>query len=118
MFVKCFFIGYNVFGDYMYIKKNKDILVIKKYNSFFQKLNGFMFKKEANYGIYFKNCNSIHTFFCFFPIDIYLLDKNNNILYVYKNIKKNKIILPKKGVKNIIEIPSGLYDELIIKDDN
>lgn len=110
--------GYNVFGGYMYLRKNNDIFIIKRYENFFNKLNGFMFKKNADYGIYFKNCSSIHTFFCYFPIDIYLLDKDDNILFIYKNVGKNKIIFPKKNVKNIIEIPSYLYDELILKDDN
>lgn len=86
----------------------KDKLMIKIYNNFFDKLKGFMFKKDADYGIYFKNCNGIHTFFCHFPLDIYLLDKNNNVLYSYKNIGKNKIILPKKNVKNVVEIPSNI----------
>ena len=92
---------------------NNNNISIKKYNSFFNKLIGFMFKKSADYGIYFKNCNGVHTFFCYFPLDIFLLDKDDNILYTYKNVGKNKIILPKKHVKNIVEIPSN-----IVKDDN
>lgn len=101
--------GYNVFGDYMYKFENDKEFNIKKYNNFFAKLIGFMFKKEANYGIYFKNCNSVHTFFCYMNLDIYLLDKNNNIIYTYKNVSKNRIILPKKNIKHIIEIPSNLH---------
>lgn len=101
----------------MYIVKNKEKIDIKLYSNFFNKLNGFMFKNKKNYGIYFKNCNSIHTFFCFFPLDIYLLDKNNNILYTYKNVGKNKIILPKKNVKNVLELPTESYDYFILKDD-
>ena len=102
----------------MYTINNNKKIIIKEYKNFFKKLRGFMFKKEANYGIYFKNCNSIHTFFCYFPLDIYFLDKNNNILYTYKNINKNKIILPKKNVKHTIEIPTGLCDKLNLKDGN
>lgn len=102
----------------MYTIYNNKKIIIKEYESFFKKLSGFMFKKRADYGIYFKNCNSIHTFFCYFPIDIYFLDKNNNILYTYKNVGKNKIILPKKDVKNTIEIPTGLCDKLNLKDGN
>lgn len=101
----------------MYIKNKDKKITILYYDSFFKKLSGFMFKKKEDYGIYFKNCNSIHTFFCFFPLDIYLLDDNNNILFSYKNVKANKIILPKKKVKNIIEVPSGLCNELNLKDD-
>lgn len=92
----------------MYIDIDGKKILIKKYNNFFDKLRGFMFKKSADYGIYFKNCNGIHTFFCYFPLNIYLLDKNNNVLYTYNNLGKNKIILPKKGVKNIVEIPYNI----------
>lgn len=100
------------------ILHNKDIdIEVKYYHSFFQKLIGFMFQKRKNYAIYFKNCNSVHTFFCFFLLDIYLLDKDNHILYTYKNIGPNRIILPKKNVSNIIEIPSNLIDNFTIKDD-
>lgn len=102
----------------MYTIYNNKKIIIKEYKSFFKKLGGFMFKNKADYGIYFKNCNSIHTFFCYFPIDIYFLDKDNNILYTYKNVRKNKIILPKKDVKNTIEIPTGLCDKLNLKDGN
>ena len=95
----------------MYTIYNNKKIIIKEYKSFFKKLGGFMFKKKADYGIYFKNCNSIHTFFCYFPSDIYFL-------YTYKNVRKNKIILPKKDVKNTIEIPTGLCDKLNLKDGN
>lgn len=117
MFVKCFLLGYNIFGDYMYIVKNNQKINVKYCNNFFNKCIGFMFQKRKNYALYFKNCNSIHTFFCFFPIDVYLLDKNNNILYSYYNLKRNKIILPKKGVENILEVPSNLIKNFTIKDD-
>lgn len=118
MFVKCFLLGYNVFGDVMYILENNTKIPVKYCNNFINKGIGFMFQKRKNYALYFHNCNSIHTFFCFFPLDVYLLDKNNHILYSYCNLKKNKIILPKKNVKNILEIPSNMVKDFILKDDN
>lgn len=72
---------------------------------FKQRLIGFMFKKNADYGLIFPNCNSIHTFFMKMNIDVLMLNKNNEILYVYNNLKPNKIILPKKNVSKVIELP-------------
>ena len=77
---------------------------IKHYDKYFEKLKGLMFKKNFNYGIRLKT-NGIHTFFMKENIDVYLTDKNNKILYIYKNLKPNKIILPKKGVFYTYEFP-------------
>ena len=64
-----------------------------------------MFKKSFNYGLCFPNCNSIHTFFMKESIDVIMTDKDYNILYIFNNLKPNKIILPKKNVYYTFEIP-------------
>ena len=79
------------------IYKNKDI-EIKICNRFKDRLLGLMFKKKINYGLCFPKCNSIHTFFMKQNIDIFMADKNNKIIYVKKNLKPFKIILPQKNV--------------------
>ena len=78
--------------------------------SFFSRLRGFMFKRNINYAILFDRCNSIHTFFMKENIDVIMCDNDNNILYFYKDLPKNKIILPKKGVRKVFEIPKGYFD--------
>lgn len=84
---------------------NKKINIIEC-KSFYSRLKGFMFtKKEIDYGLLFDKCSSIHTFFMFQPIDVLLLDKNNNIIKKYESFGKNKIILPKKSVKKVLELP-------------
>ena len=93
----------------MKIMSNKQIYNLKECNKFSQKLIGFMFKKEKlDYGLLFDNC-SIHTFFCFQPLDIIMIDKDNKIL-MYDNVKPNKIILKKKNIKYIIEFSHNLLD--------
>ena len=90
------------------IYNNQEIELINC-KTFFQRLMGFMFKKSANYALLFNKCNSIHTFFMKMNIDVIMCDKNNNILYIYNNIKPNKIILPKKKVSKTIEIPTNIF---------
>lgn len=82
----------------------KDIK-IKNCNNFFNRLLGLMFKKNIDYALCFPKCNSIHTFFMFNPIDVIMTDKDYNILYIFKNVKPNKIILPKKNVYYTFEFP-------------
>lgn len=74
---------------------------------FKMRLLGFMFKKNINYGLLFKNCRSIHTFFMKDKIDVLLTDKEDNIIKTYKNLSKNKIIIVSKIVKNIYELPKN-----------
>lgn len=91
-------------------------IVIKKANTFFKKFLGFMGKKNFDYGIIFKNTNSIHTFFMKENIDIIGINKNNEIIYKASNIPKNKVIVIKNPIKNtsIIELPANTSKSLKI----
>lgn len=79
-------------------------------DTFLKRLLGLAFKKEIVNSIKFENCNSIHTFFMKCPIDVYLVDKSNKILYIYKSLKKNRIILPRKGVYSVYETKVNKYN--------
>ncbi len=99
----------------MVLKYRDKTINIKYCNHFFSRFKGMMFlKQKSNIGYLFNKCNSIHTFFCFQKLDIYMLDKDFNILYVYKNIKPFRVILPKRNVYYTLEFSSGVYnfDEL------
>ena len=74
---------------------NKDI-DLYECKSFFSRLKGFMFTKNIDKALLFDRCNSIHTFFMKENIDVIMCDKDNKVLYDYKDLTKNKIILPKK----------------------
>ena len=69
-----------------------------------------MCKKNINYALLFNHCNSIHTFFMKENIDVILCDKDNNILYYYNNLSRNKVILPKKNVSKVYELPVNYFD--------
>ncbi len=94
----------------MYIVKDNIKLKIKTCNNLFNRFIGFMFKKKITYGLCFPKCNSIHTFFMFKPIDVIMTDKDYNVLYIYNNLKPNKIILPKKNVYYTFELPINRFD--------
>ena len=94
----------------MIIEKSNQKLNIKVCNNIFNRFMGFMFKKNINYGLCFPKCNSIHTFFMFNSIHIIMTDKDYNILYIYKNLKPNRIILPKKNVYYTFELPINMFE--------
>jgi len=91
------------------IYENKELNLIEC-KTFFSRFLGFMFKKNINYSLLFNNCNSIHTFFMKENIDVIMCDKDNKILYFYKNLAKNKIILPKKNVYKVYETPNNYFN--------
>lgn len=91
----------------IYNAKSIDLYVCK---SFFSRLKGFMFTRNINRALLFDKCNSIHTFFMKTNIDVIMCDKNYKVLYFYKNLPKNRIILPKKNVYTVIETPSNYFN--------
>ena len=90
----------------MYIIINNKKIKLVKATSFFTRLKGFMFKKNIDYSICFPRCNSIHTFFMKEEIDVLMTDKENNILKIWSNVKKNKILF-EKSAYNTYEFPKG-----------
>lgn len=82
----------------MYVEINDKKVNIIKYSSFKDKLIGLMFKKKKINNIYlFNKCKSIHTFFMKQNIDICMLDKDNKIVLLRRNVSKNKIIYHRKA---------------------
>ena len=93
-----------------------DKIKIYEAKTFKQRLLGLMFKKNIDYCLLFKKCNSIHTFFMKEKIDVVMTDKNNKVIYIKKNMKKNRIILPKKNVYYTYEFPNNFIKDLKIND--
>lgn len=94
----------------MIIIKSKKSINVKFCRNFFDRFKGFMFKKNIDKCLCFPKCNSIHTFFMIKPIDVIMTDKDYNILYIYKNFKPFKLILPKKNVYYTFEFPINEFN--------
>ena len=69
-----------------------------------------MMCKNINHALLFDICNSIHTFFMISNIDVIMCNKDNVILYYYKNVSPNRVILPKKGVTRVYEVPVNYFN--------
>ncbi len=77
---------------------------LKNAKNFKDRLLGLMFKKNINYCLCFKKCNSIHTFFMKENIIVVFTDKNKKILKI-KNTPKNRILFC-KGAYYTYEFPN------------
>lgn len=85
-------------------KEYKDVYVAE---SFFERFKGLMLlPKEKSFNLLIKNCNSIHTCFMKFNIDVFCLDKEFKLIKVHKNVKPFRFILPVKNCCHIFEIKS------------
>ena len=91
----------------MILKLKDNNIEIKMCQLFKDKLLGLMFKRNISSGICLRKCRSIHTFFMKEDIDVIMTDKYYKVLYIYNNLKRNRIILPKKNVYYTFELPSG-----------
>lgn len=100
----------------MKLKLNNQEIEIKKATHFKDRLLGLMGKTNINYGILFAECNAIHTFFMKENIDVIGLNENNQVIYIYRDVPKNKIVKvsdePKKT--SILELPKNTSQKLYI----
>lgn len=81
--------------------------------SFFSRMLGLLTRPglEADQALVITKCNSIHTFFMRFDIDVVFLDDENNVIRLEKQVKSAKYISPVKSAKCVIEFSSGVIDK-------
>jgi len=75
----------------------------------FSRAKGLLGKKELKIGaaLILKPCNSIHTFFMRFPIDVLFLDKNNLVIETKSNLKPFRFTRLYFNSALVIELPAG-----------
>ena len=95
----------------MKLKIDQNKIKVYYVDKFYNRFIGLMCKKNIDYCLCFPKCNSIHTFFMLESIDVIMTDKDNNILYTYKNLKPWKVILPKRNVYYTYEFPNNYIEK-------
>lgn len=84
---------------------------IVKADAFIPRLKGYMFQKTPkSKGILFLRCNSLHSFFMHFAIDLYFLDEDMRLVAFVEAFEKNKTIHVKNAA-HVLETPSGAIDK-------
>lgn len=76
----------------------------------FARMKGLLGLSELKQGkaIILKPCNSIHTFFMRFPIDVLFLDKENKVVEAISSVKPYRISKIYFNAKSAVELPSGV----------
>ena len=74
--------------------------------TYMQKLTGLMGKKNINYGMFFPEVSSIHTFFMKESIDVIGLNDAMIVTSIYENVKPNKILILNTA-NHTLELPKG-----------
>lgn len=101
----------------MILKINTNNIKIVEAVSFKERLQGLMGQKNIDYGMLFRNCNSIHTFFMKEEIDVLGLNEKNEIIFLETSVCKNKIITLHRPIKktSILELPKFTCTSLHLK---
>jgi uncharacterized membrane protein (UPF0127 family) len=85
-------------------------------NNFFKRLKGLLGKKVFPKGTVYwiAPCNSVHTFWMKFPIDVIFLDKDMTVLRIEENIFKGKV-LRHGNAKSILELEAGGANSMMFR---
>jgi uncharacterized membrane protein (UPF0127 family) len=77
--------------------------------TFWSRLIGLQFRKSlpSGSGLLLAPCNSVHTFFLRFPIDVVAVDRIGCVLQVCRGLKPWRLVLPIRGARAIVELPAG-----------
>lgn len=84
-----------------------------------QKMKGLMFSSSMQGfdGMLFKRCNSIHTFFMKYPIDILFMNKEMKIVKIIRNLQPWRITRMYFSAYQALEVMGGTLDERVREGD-
>ena len=86
-------------------------------DTFIKRFLGYMFRKKPHHeAIMIMPCNSIHTFFMKFHIDVLFLDEEMKVIKKLENLKGGRIILPVRGAKSVIEAGASSFSKIKVGD--
>lgn len=82
---------------------------LKTADSLFSRTKGLLGRKSLpeGEGLWIKRCNSIHTAFMKFPIDVLFVDKDLKVIHMYENLKPWRITRLHFRATSVIELPAG-----------
>lgn len=92
-------------------KKNQQVICHKvtEANTLWTRTKGLLGTPSLATGecLWIKRCNSIHTWFMNYPLDLIFVDKNLNVVKTYKQVNPWKITLPNFKANSVFEMQSG-----------
>jgi len=90
----------------------KDIKIAK---TFWERFLGLMFSQDLNGfdGMLITPCNSIHTFFMNYSLDVVFMDKSFNIVKIIRNLKPRRITGLYLKATQVLELKAGTLSEKV-----
>lgn len=86
-------------------------------DTFIKRFLGYMFhKKPQHQAILIKPCNSIHTFFMKFNIDVLFVNENMEVVKKLEGLVPGKVVMPLKEAAMVIESSEGELKNINIGD--
>ncbi|WP_413302163.1 DUF192 domain-containing protein [Bacillus sp. 1P10SD] len=82
-------------------------------DTFFKRLKGLMFSKSlpAGHGLLIRPCQSIHTFFMNYSIDVLYLSEDFEIVGLDETVKPATVGKYHKRAKSVLELPAGMIQK-------
>lgn len=65
---------------------------------------------DADQALWIHRCNSIHTFFMKFPIDLVFVDRHLVVRKTMSAVQPNRLVLPVLSATSVIELKAGFLD--------
>lgn len=62
-------------------------------------------------GLWILKCNSVHTFFMKFAIDLVFLNKQMEVTKTFTRVKPGRLVLPVIGARSVIELSEGFLEK-------
>lgn len=103
------------------INKTKDTIVAEEVtvaDTLLKRMKGLMGKREFREGqaLILKPCNSIHTFFMRFSIDVLFVDKHNKIIDTIISLRPFRITRINFNASFIVELPPKTIQSALISE--
>ena len=86
---------------------------VKFAESLKEKTKGMIGRNEP---VFFKTRFGIHTFFMKFPINVYILDSENKVVIVKKNLSPWRVYFWNPLYCKVIETPANFEDDIKLGD--
>lgn len=86
---------------------------VRQAETFWSRFRGLMFTSVLSPGtaLHIQPCQSIHTFFMRYSIDVLYLDSNHKVIAVDKNVRPGKFGRIHRKASSVIELPIGIVSE-------
>lgn len=102
----------HLFYSMRLINQTKNVILAEDVfiaNTFFARVKGLLGRKVflPNQAIILDPCNSVHTFFMRFPIDILFIGKDYKVIKTLPNLNPNRISHMYWHSSKVIELPAG-----------